>query len=457
MLSRFGGEPDRVIGGAIRDSDLIKNGDQGVVLVSGGADSVALLVGLVSILGPDSLAVLHVNYGLREGADSDESLVRQLCEELQVELAVIQAGKPAGNLQAWAREVRLQAAERIRIDRNSDWIAVGHNRSDQVETMLYRLAASPGSRSLLAMPQRSGHVIRPLLALDRTTIRLSIGEVTAFAEDPTNEDLTFARNRIRHRLIPELERINSAAELNLTKTRAELFEDEEALSQLAKRVVEESRFDPDLGLGADVLAKQPAAVRRRILRHLAEAGLRRPVAITQDLVVQAERLLSEPEGGELDLGGGGKFLIDRGAIRVIESAEAMDQPKLVSPVSFDSEVENLRFGDWAFEIGQVGGTEATSRFGDPWEAFFEVDESPLSWRTCRSGDKIEPLGMEGSKRLQDVFTDARVPASRRALWPVLTAGETIVWIPGLVRSRHLLVVDSDSRVLWLEARPPFAP
>ena len=87
---------------------------------------------------------------------------------------------------------------------------MGHNRSDQVETMLYRLAASPGLRSLLAMPPRSGHLIRPLLALDRSAIRLAIGDVTAFAEDPTNEDLSFARNRIRHRLVPELELINSA-------------------------------------------------------------------------------------------------------------------------------------------------------------------------------------------------------------------------------------------------------
>ncbi|HNH87287.1 MAG TPA: tRNA lysidine(34) synthetase TilS, partial [Solirubrobacterales bacterium] len=202
------------------------------MLVSGGADSVALLLGLHLVLGAGHLVALHVNYGLRPTADDDERLVRRICEQLEVELVVLRAGEAEGNMQAWARKIRLDEAERIRSERGLDWIAVGHNRSDQVETFIYRLVSSPGARSLLAMPPRSGNLIRPLLTLDRGLIRTMLERVT-HSEDPTNDDPAFARNRIRLEVMPALEQVNSGAELNVVRTRAELAEDEEVLMRLA--------------------------------------------------------------------------------------------------------------------------------------------------------------------------------------------------------------------------------
>lgn len=97
---RFGGKPAHFIGGAIRESGLVSEGDRGVVLVSGGADSVALLLGLHLVLGAGQLVALHVNYGLRPTADDDERLVRRICERLEVELVVLRAGEAEGNMQA---------------------------------------------------------------------------------------------------------------------------------------------------------------------------------------------------------------------------------------------------------------------------------------------------------------------------------------------------------------------
>lgn len=308
---RFG-KGASVFAEAIRESGLVREGDTGVVMVSGGADSTALLLGLRELVGADRLLVLHVNYGLRDTADRDEAVVRDTCEQLGVECVVCQAGPVEGNLQAWARDLRHREAERLRQERDLDWIAVGHNRSDLAETFLYRLAASPGTRPLLAMPPRSGYLIRPLLDLDRQTIR-RFASPWAHAVDPTNKDLRFARNRIREQVIPALETVNPAVELNIVRTRRELAEDEEALVLEAEKLLPEGTDVID----RKVFESQLPAVRRRMLRRLAEARLGRPVAITPDLASETLRLAGKPGGGRLDLGGGDSLLIETRGISVL--------------------------------------------------------------------------------------------------------------------------------------------
>jgi tRNA(Ile)-lysidine synthase len=463
------GQPAIIIGGAIRDSGLVSPGDSGLVLISGGADSVALLLGLAAVMGTERLLALHVNYGLRAEADADQELVRKVCADLGVELVIHEAGRPDGNIQAWARRVRLERAEEIRSERQADWIAVGHNRTDLAETFLYRLASSPGVRSLLAMPPRSGRVIRPLLSLDRGLIRRLLEPDVPYAEDATNQDPTFARNRIRHELLDRLEQIDSRAELNIVRTRAELAEDEELITGLAAAAVEQALPQPDLGLEGSALTREHPAVARRMLRQYAERELDRPVAVNPRLAGEVMRLATEPEGGALDLGDGDRFLIESGRVRVV-SGGGTGREEVPPPIQVKMEPASTAFGDWILTLTRTDEEQARRGFGDPWWAFIDgdgldellregspgLDHLSLNLRAWRSGDRIEPLGMTGSKSLQDVFTDALVPASRRRSWPVLVVEETVVWVPGLVRSRHLLVGGPDKPVLRLHARPPFS-
>lgn len=465
----FRGKPAYFISRAIRDSELVSEGDRGLVLISGGADSVALLLGLAMVLDPRHLTALHVNYGLRPEADEDEELVRRTCAAAGVELIVEQAGRPGGNLQAWARRVRLDRAEEIRAERQLDWIAVGHNRTDQAETFLYRLASSPGTRSLMAMPPRSGHLIRPLLSLDRELIRRMLEHSVPFAEDATNQDPAFARNRIRHELLERLTQIDSRAELNIVRTRKELVEDDELISELAAAAIRGADSEPDLGLDGKALTGQHPAVARRMLRTLAETRLGRPVAVNRHLTEEVRRLASEPEGGSVDLGGGDRFLVQAGRVRV-ESGGGTGDEEVPSPVEASMEPGSVSFGDWTISTSRTDESEARGEFGNPWLAFIDSeelffwliesspgpDEQLLKLRAWRSGDRIEPLGMTGSKSLQDVFTDALVPASRRRSWPILVVNRKVIWVPGLVRSRHLLVGGPDKEVLRLHARPPFS-
>ena len=156
----------------IRTSGVLEPGRSVLALLSGGADSVCLVHSLRVLLGEGALVALHINHGLRAGADADERFCAVLCESLGVELEVERVSIPdAGNLEALAREARYAAAELVREHRGLDLIATGHTASDQVETILYRLASSPGRRALLGMERRSGRLIRPLLDVTREQAR----------------------------------------------------------------------------------------------------------------------------------------------------------------------------------------------------------------------------------------------------------------------------------------------
>ena len=153
------------------------------MLFSGGRDSTCLLDLAVRLAGP--VTALHVNYGLRPDADADEAHCAALCERLGVPLEVRRAGPPRGNVQAWARELRYAEADKL-----DGTIAVGHTATDQAETVLYRLVASPGRRALLGMEPRSGRVVRPLLGVTRAETAAYCREHgLEWREDPTQRGI----------------------------------------------------------------------------------------------------------------------------------------------------------------------------------------------------------------------------------------------------------------------------
>src|ERR1039458_428246 len=204
---------------AVRAGGVVSPSDRVVALVSGGRDSVCLLDVLVSICGAWRVPVLHVNYGLRgEESDGDERHVRELCERLGVRCVCSAApGAPErGNLQAWARDLRYARALELS---GGALIATGHTASDQAETVLYRLAASPGRRALLGMAPREGRLVRPLLGLTREqTAAHCVARGLAWRDDSSNASPRFARGRVRHGVLPALADVHPAAEQNLLRS-----------------------------------------------------------------------------------------------------------------------------------------------------------------------------------------------------------------------------------------------
>jgi tRNA(Ile)-lysidine synthase len=424
----------------VRGSGLVPRGSRGVALLSGGPDSACLGAGLAAALGPDAVTGLHLNYGLREDSGEDETTCRELAELAGIELLVEHPRLAEGNMHAAAREARYTMAERLRAQRGGDWVATGHTRTDQAETLIYRLATSPGRRALLGLPPRSGRVVRPLLRLERAeTRRLAEAAGLPFRDDPSNRDPRFARTRIREEVLPVLRDLSPAAERNIAATWRQLEEEAAALERLAVELT----GGPLPTLEAGVLAEADPAIARLALRALAERAVGRPVALSDEQAAEIVRLALKPEGGEVDLGRGVIAACEAAHVRIRVGEAAPPEPATL-PVP-----GACRFGHWSLraelrkDVAPEGPEVATL---DP-----EALGTNLQVRGWREGDRMRPLGLGGAKTLQDLFTDAHVPRSLRRELPVVLAGETIAWVPGVAVSEEFRLPAGGGAAVFLTA------
>jgi tRNA(Ile)-lysidine synthase len=413
-----------------RESGLIPRGTRGLVLVSGGADSAATAAAIVEVLGPDAVTALHLNYRLRPDSDRDEETARELSVRLGVELEVEHPTLGEGNVQAEARAARYVAAERLRQARGSDWIATGHTRSDLAETVLYRLATSPGRRALLGLQPRRGVIIRPLLGLGRDQVRRLVSEAgLPFRDDPTNAEPAYARNRIRNEVLPVLGEIGLEAEATIAETQAELAEEGDALERVAADALAESGADAAGAIGRDALASLDPAIRRLALRRLAERAAAGAVPLGRKRADQIWRLVNEPEGGVVELGGGVEAQIEGGHVR-FTTGSAAEPAAATLPVP-----GSCRFGSWEVRAELASSVPAAD---GPDLAVLDPGAlgGSLVVRSWRDGDRMRPLGLDGSKSLQDLFTDRKVPRSLRHALPVVISDGRIVWIAGVAVSEE---------------------
>jgi tRNA(Ile)-lysidine synthase len=437
------------------DSGLIESGSDGVVMVSGGPDSACAAAAVVSLVGAERVHALHVNYGLRDAADDDERTVRKLCAALRIDLHVERVGPDGlgpGNLQASARAARYMAAERLRARAGADWIATGHTRSDVAETVVYRLAASPGSRALLGLGPRSGRVVRPLLVLSREQTRaLAEAAGLPFADDESNADTSFARNRIRAEVLPALYELSAEAERNIAETRAELSEEAVLLERVALEALEDAGAGAaDTSVGAAALGAWEPALQRIALRALAERATGRQVPLGRGRAAEIARVAARPEGGEIQLGGGVSAICESGRISLVANHE-LDAAPVPEAVSL-SLPGCCRLGEW-----EVRGELHPAPIQPAGPELATLDcasfEGPLEVRTWREGDRIRPLGMTGSKTLGDLFTDHRIPRSQRSRLPIVVAGGRVAWVAGVAVSDEFRLTPDTAAAAVLTARP----
>jgi tRNA(Ile)-lysidine synthase len=434
-----------VITRVVRDSGLVAQDSRGVVLVSGGADSAATAAGLVGALGAGQVVGLHLNYALRPGSDDDQRTCEELCRMLEIDLEVERPELGGGNVQAEARRVRYAAAERLRLARGLDWIATGHTRTDLAETVLYRLATSPGRRALLGLRARRGSVVRPVLSLDREEARRLVQEAgLPFSDDPTNAEPVFARNRIRNEVLPVLREIGSEAEATIAETHAELAEESETLDRLATESLTASGAEAAGAISREALADLDSAIRRLVLRRLAERASGGQVPLGRSRAAEIWRLVNEPEGGVIELGGGVEAHAEQGHVRFTSgpSAEALEGTLTVPGV--------CHFGTWEVRAELESGVPPA---GGPELAVLDPGAlgPSVTVRAWRDGDRMRPLGLGGSKSLQDLFTDRKVPRSLRHVLPVVTAGDRIAWIAGVAVSEEFAAKPGASESAVLRA------
>ncbi|HWF72225.1 MAG TPA: tRNA lysidine(34) synthetase TilS [Solirubrobacteraceae bacterium] len=419
---------------------LLAAGRPVVVLLSGGRDSVCLVDLAARIAGPDAVRALHLNYGLREESDEDERHCLSLCGRLGVSIDVEHPGPPpprAGNVQAWARELRYDGATRLAAAMGAD-VAVGHTATDQVEGVLYRLASAPSRRALLGMRERRGIVVRPLLGLTRAQTGAYCRERgLSWREDVTNAESRYARGRVRGELVPALRAIHPGAEANVLALVDILRAEGEVLDGLVDEVLE-GRAEIELAR----LRALPGPLRRLVVQRLADLARGRPAP---GVAARAEELtgLGEQGTASLDLGFGVRGVAEYGVLRFeLASAprRAPEPARLPVPGA----------------VG-FGAYEVRCEVGPPQRRPGSLDRAALGTelvvRTWRHGDRMAPLGLGGTKSLQDLFTARRVARARRATVPVVESGGEIVWVAGVATSERFKVTADTREAVYLTATP----
>ncbi len=413
-------------------------------MVSGGQDSIALLEILCSdLLGglrPGHVSVLHVNHHLRaDESDADEALVVAHCRRLGVGLSVAHrpVEKAGGNVQARAREERRQAAVETACLQGCELIALGHTADDQVENLLYRMGRYGGMAALRGMLPAEPPWVRPLLGARRDeTARFCREKGLAFAVDIGNSYPGYARTGIRQRVVPEWELALPGAVEAAART-AEVAAEVERFLQEA---INASGLDVSAAhMQVPRLLAMSAALRRLVLHSwLQEQGL----TVSRAAVLAVEGLLAVPGSAGRDLEGGWRVEREYDLLRLSRiNAEpgvygggrgaAAGRPLSVSGAA---SVELRIPGRAEWEGAVVEATRVEHFFAPDTRREAYVDAKsvagPLRVRGPLPGDRIRLLGAPGSRKLQDVLVDLRVPAAVRPRLPLVVAEEEIVWVCG---------------------------
>jgi tRNA(Ile)-lysidine synthase len=316
--------------------------------------------------------------------------------------------------------VRYAEAERLAEPRDA-LIATGHTATDQVETVLYRLAASPGRRALLGMREREGRLVRPLLSCTREETTAYCRERgLAWRDDPTNATDAYARNRARHQLLPALRALHPAAEANVLRTLALLREEAAVLDEVALAAAE----PPEIAR----LAALPAPLARLAVQALADraAGGRAPAL--GDRVEDILGLGRRGGSAGLDVGGGMRAVVEYGRLRFATGPPPSPPAPAVLPVP----------GRTAYGAGTLACVETEA--GD-----FDADVlgARLEARPWHPGDRVRLPA--GSRSLQDLFTDLKVPRERRPQLPVVLAGDEVAWVPGVATAERFAATPATRR------------
>jgi len=398
-----------------------------VLAVSGGTDSTALSL-LLAELREEFGIVLHVAHfdhrARPRAAAADAAFVAELANHIGATLRVGRAEAPPKN-EDDARNARYDFLRRVARDLGATAIATGHTRDDQAETVLLHLARGSGLAGLAGMrPERDG-IVRPLLAIGRSdTVAVCAAARIAPREDPTNRSLRFARNRIRLRVLPELVKLNpevSSAIARLADAAAAVA-DKRADNAEASLDTAESEETLEIGrLPLENDARGDALTLWWARRTGQRLAARHRSAL--------EELVSSSNGSRsLDLPGG-RALREYKTLRVVvrdERTAPADRGRA------PTDKKSLRNGPVTLERGGTAEWHGW-RFAfvvelDGASQVGLIDVDRVIVRGRRPGDRMN--GPRGAK-VQDVFTDAKIPARERDEWPLVTVDEEVVWIPGI--------------------------
>ena len=456
----------------IRRYGLLPRDSRVVVALSGGSDSVALLHALLELAATERFhvaGVAHLNHQLR-GPDSeaDEEFCLRVSDELDIPLHVERvdvaalAAAAGVSIEHAAHDARHEFFARTAALSNAPAVAVAHTKHDQAETFLLRLLRGAGPRGLGGMHPRSGIVVRPFIESNRSSVRAFLeSRRIAFREDGTNIDRTIPRNRIRHELLPFLEARFSPAIVDVLDREAAIAREDagyldSAAATIAERLI--SRTPAGVEISENAILSQPPAIARRVIR-LAQQVASGGRFVGFDAVDAVLAFAVSKSAGTLDLPG--HRVNRRGEDLVLTRSIGRHTP--VAPVEFAYQLGvpgNVKVPEAACAISaEVNPVPSGQSAAEMWMLAGRSDEAvleaarlpgPLSVRNRRPGDRFRPLGLQGRKKLQDLFVDAKVARPARDTTPVVVDSQgNIVWVAGHAVADEFRVTDRTRAVVIL--------
>ncbi|MEI6149396.1 MAG: tRNA lysidine(34) synthetase TilS [bacterium] len=460
------------------NTSLLPPGSRILVAVSGGADSVALLHALKTLSGGRRwrLTVAHLHHGIRGlAADEDARFVERTAAQLKLPCVLGKARVPALarrrgiSLEMAAREARytflLRTARRVK----ADVIATAHTADDQAETVLLRLVRGAGRAGLSGISAETAlkgcRLVRPLLDVSRRDILSYLRrEKLAWREDESNADSAFLRNRVRHQLIPLLERdFNPRIREALSRTRRILADEEAWLEELTGGMLDASLIPSDRAamprraLSCRLLLAHPLAAQRRVIRMWLMARKAPESCFDFETLDRILALCGGARGSATLLLGEG-WAVRRAYDRLTVDRILPDPAGFRVRVSIPGETL-LPDPGWRIVARlEPGLIKERPRRPGIWPAraslcFSTGGRQPLYVRSWQPGDRMAPFGMKGSKKIQDILVDAKVPRQERPGLPLFESGGEIVWLPGYRVAAARRVTDPGVMNLQLCVEP----
>ena len=506
---------ERAITRAVQRHALWTPGARLVVAVSGGADSLCLLGALLALrerghrLVPGEIIVAHFDHGLRgDESREDSRFVQQLATELGILCVTGHPDAPYStklrvSIEDWARRARYSFLRCVMAEHEAERIVTGHTRDDQAETILLHWLRGSGLAGLRGMAPVRGDIARPLLEV---THEQTAAYCAALGwqprEDSSNADPRFMRNRIRHELLPLLETYNPGIRELLVRNGELLADDEAYLTEQAHQAwigVAEEAYRGSIRLHRQPLLELPSALRHRLYRSAVRKLTDGEVTLEARHIIALDKQMVDGHTGDVrrlpgDLSACLEYdalvfhksvtpspiasgesaqadLVAAGPSGAVSTARALPVPGVIEmpeigwrfrawhiagvPGSEDAselppapELPSLSFADRPAEVGR-----AESRVYLDASTIGET----LTVRTWRPGDRFRPLGMQGEKKLQDYFSDAKVPRELRGRLPLVFNADHLVWVAGLRIDDRVRLTPTTQAVVALQLEPLTAP
>ncbi len=442
----------------IKENSMLTYGDGVVTGISGGADSVCLLHVLNRLKEEYnlSLVAVHVNHMIRgEEADGDEAYVEELCDSLGIKLKIykkdiIKMAEDGGlSVEEAGRNYRYSCFKETAEEYDLNKIAVAHNLDDLAETVIFNMIRGSSIKGLAGIRPVRDNIIRPLLSVSRQEIEEYLEEnCLKFRNDSTNFSVDYDRNRIRHIILPEMKKINNRAVEHICRLAGSAADMYTAINESIKKANILTEDNNSKSIEIKELSGFSEQEQREIILSMIgdTAGKRKDITFSH--IESVRELIKAKTGSSLNLPYNIKARVSYGRLIIEKSSEKK---------SFCIKIEksgNYQIGDSEISAEIVKNSECVNISANCYEEAVNYDKigKNLCIRTPKENDYIVINTSGGRKKLSRIFIDKKIDREKRDTWPVVAAGDEIIWVVGLRLSEAYKIDKETKDILLLKYR-----